>query len=286
MSGHNKWSKIKRQKGSSDAEKSKAFGKIVRYITVEAKKSGGNVTSPGLAAAIKKAKEENMPNDTINRAIKKATTDNSAQMENITYEAYGPGGCALVIEALTDNRNKAAQEIKHILSNHGFTLAAMGAATWAFEKTHEGWIAQTKAEISDEDGQKLNEVIEDLEANDEVQEVFYECRIMRIIAIDPGYERLGVAILEKEKKGKEQLIYSACIQTSKNLPHHERLAHVSSEVLRLIAEFAPEALAIETLFFSKNQKTAMLVAEARGAILATASLQHLAVHEMSRALLK
>src|SRR5271154_4828865 len=111
MSGHNKWSKIKRQKGASDVQKSKLFGKLVRYISVESKKAGGNVSSPGLAAAIAKAKASNVPNETIDRAVKKGSTDNSAAMESITYEAYGPGGSALIIEALTDNRNKASQEI-------------------------------------------------------------------------------------------------------------------------------------------------------------------------------
>ena len=172
MSGHNKWSKIKRQKGASDAQKSKEFGKLVRYISVESKKAGGNVNSPGLAAAIKKAKEGNMPNDTIDRAVKKGSTDNSAQMDNITYEAYGPGGCALVIEALTDNRNKAAQEVKHILALHGFALAGIGAATWAFTKSQEGWTPNTTVAISEDDGKVLEELMGELEENDEVQEVY------------------------------------------------------------------------------------------------------------------
>ena len=172
MSGHNKWSKIKHQKGASDAQKSKMFGKLVRFISVEAKKAKGNLASPGLAAAIKKAKESNMPNDTIDRAVKKATTDNSAQMDNITYEAYGPGGCALVIEALTDNHNKAAQEIKHTLAKHGFALAGIGAATWAFKRENGGWIPQTTTPISEEDGKILAEIIEELEENDEVQDVY------------------------------------------------------------------------------------------------------------------
>jgi YebC/PmpR family DNA-binding regulatory protein len=172
MAGHNKWSKIKRQKGASDAQKSKIFSKLVRYITVEAKKAGGNLTSPGLVTAIKKAKEENMPNDTIDRAVKKATTDNSAQMENITYEAYGPGGCALIIEVLTDNRNKASQEIKHILSKHGFALAGIGAATWAFNNTLEGWVPNTTTPVEGDDAVKLEEIIGELEENDEVQEVY------------------------------------------------------------------------------------------------------------------
>ena len=172
MSGHNKWSKIKHQKGASDAQKSKIFSKLVRYISVEAKKAGGNPSSPGLKTAVDKAKAANMPNDTIERAIKKATTDNSAAMENITYEAYGPGGSAIVIEALSDNRNKAAQEIKHIFAKHGFELAAIGAATWAFKKEGKDWIPQTTVEVSEEDGTKLQEIVDELEENDEVQDVF------------------------------------------------------------------------------------------------------------------
>jgi YebC/PmpR family DNA-binding regulatory protein len=172
MSGHNKWSKIKRQKGASDAQKSKTFSKLVRFITVEAKKSGGNLSSPGLAAAIKKAKEANMPNDTIDRAVKKGATDNSANMEAITYEAYGPGGCALIIEALTDNRNKASQEVKHILSKNGFALAGIGSVTWAFTKENGEWHPQTTVSISEEDGTKLETLLNELEENDEVQEVY------------------------------------------------------------------------------------------------------------------
>ncbi len=171
MSGHNKFSKIKHQKAKTDAQKSKIFGKMVRLITVEAKKAGGNLKSPGLANAIEKARKENVPNDTIDRAVKKATTDTEV-MENVTYEAYGPGGCALIIEGLTSNRNKAAQDVKHILSKNGFELAVPGSASWAFTKTNEGWVPQTMIPISDEDGEKLQTIIDELEENDEVQEVF------------------------------------------------------------------------------------------------------------------
>lgn len=171
MSGHNKWSKIKNQKAVTDGQKSKIFTKMVRLITVEAKKAQGNLSAPGLATAIAKARGENMPNDNIERAIKKASTD-PGSMDAITYEAYGPGGCAIVIETLTDNRNKAAQEIKHILSLHDTELAGMGAATWAFEKTHEGWIPKTTVTLGDEDGAKLGELVDMLEENDEVQAVY------------------------------------------------------------------------------------------------------------------
>ena len=172
MSGHNKWSKIKRQKEKTDAQKSKIFGKMVRMITVEAKKAGGNITSPGLKTAIEKAKAANVPSDNIERAIKKFS-EGGAAMETIVYEAYGPGGTALIIEALTDNRNKAAQEVKHILAEHGSSLAAMGAASWAFERTpDQEWKAVTMTEISEEDGEKLSELVDALEENDEVQAVY------------------------------------------------------------------------------------------------------------------
>ncbi|MCR4334378.1 MAG: YebC/PmpR family DNA-binding transcriptional regulator [Patescibacteria group bacterium] len=172
MSGHNKYSKIKHIKAKTDAQKSKIFTKFGRLITVEAKKANGNINSPGLKAVIDRAREVNMPNDTIERAIKKATADNSASMEAITYESYGYGGCAIIIEVLTDNRNKAAQEIKFILSKHGIALAGIGSATWAFTKTHEGWNANTTIPLSEEDKKKIEILTEDLEENDDVQNVF------------------------------------------------------------------------------------------------------------------
>lgn len=171
MSGHNKWSKIKNKKAVTDAQKSKIFGKMVRLLTIEAQKANGVMTAPGLVNAIAKAREANMPNDNIERAIKKASTE-SAGMETIYYESYGPGGVAIIIEALTGNKNKAAQEIKFILSQHGCELASIGSATWAFEKTAEGWKPNTETPISDEDGEKLNSLIEALEENDEVQSVY------------------------------------------------------------------------------------------------------------------
>jgi YebC/PmpR family DNA-binding regulatory protein len=172
MSGHNKWSKIKNQKAVTDARKSKIFTKMVRLLTVEAKKSKGNLNSPGLKTVIDKAKSFNVPNDTIDRAIKKAGTDNSATMDSVTYEAYGPGGVAIIIDTLTDNRNKAAGEVKHILSEHGSELAAIGSAAWAFTKTHEGWVPNMTVPLSDEDYVKLESLVDELEDNDEVQEVY------------------------------------------------------------------------------------------------------------------
>lgn len=167
MSGHNKWSKIKRQKEATDAQKSKLFGKLLRSIGAEAKRGD----SVALKTAIEKARAANVPNDNIERAIKKAD-EQKDNLETIIYECYGPGAVAIIIEALTDSRNKAAQEIKHILSEHGLTLAAMGSAAWAFEKTEAGWIPKNTISISEEDGDKLATLLNDLEESDEVQEVY------------------------------------------------------------------------------------------------------------------
>lgn len=171
MSGHNKWSKIKRQKEHTDAQKSKLYSKMVRMISVEARIAHGNTSSPQLRVAIERARAANVPNDNIERAIKRAS-DSGDNLESVTYEAYGPGGCAIIIEALTANRNKASQEIKHILSQHGLSLAQMGSATWAFEKTGGVWVPNVVAPLSPEDGEKLSLLLDSLEENDEVQEVF------------------------------------------------------------------------------------------------------------------
>ncbi len=172
MSGHSKWAQIKRQKGAEDAKKSKVFGKLGSLIATEARKANGDVNSPGLRMLIEKAKKENMPKDTIERAVKKGAGGEAETMEALTYEGYGPGGCALIIEAFTGNRNKAAQEIKHILAKNGGSLAAQGAASWAFTKTNDEWVPNMTMPLSDDDGAILSAIIEELEANDEVQDVY------------------------------------------------------------------------------------------------------------------
>jgi len=172
MSGHNKFSKIKRLKAKNDAQKSKVFSKMAKLIGVASRKAKGDVNSPELRAVIEKAKSFDMPNDNIERAVKKASSENGAEMESITYEAYGPAGIAIIIDVLTDNRNKAAAEIKHILSENGTSLASPGSASWAFEKKDGEWIAKMTMPISEEDSPKLEKFIDDLENNDEVQDVY------------------------------------------------------------------------------------------------------------------
>ncbi len=171
MSGHNKWSKIKHKKAATDAQKSKMFSKVVKLIQVEAKLAHGNVDSPGLKAAIEKAKKVNMPSDNIDRAIKKAS-ESSANMENMMYEGYGPGGVGVIITALTDNRNRAAGEIKHALSKNGALLGAPNSVSWNFTKTDGEWIPNTTMDLEDDDLEKLGALVEALEELDDVQDVY------------------------------------------------------------------------------------------------------------------
>jgi YebC/PmpR family DNA-binding regulatory protein len=183
MSGHNKFSKIKRLKAKNDAQKSAVFTKMAKMLQTEAKKANGDLTSPGLRAAIEKARSFDMPNDNIDRAIKKATTEKD--LESITYEAYGPGGVALIIEALTSNRNKAAAEVKHILSKNGTSLASSGSASWAFKKNMDSWDPETMAPISKGDADSLQKLIDELEENEEVQDVYTNAEFMED---DEGHE--------------------------------------------------------------------------------------------------
>ncbi|KKR43182.1 MAG: transcriptional regulator [Parcubacteria group bacterium GW2011_GWF1_40_6] len=174
MSGHNKWAQIKHKKAITDAKKSKIFSKLVRFISVEAKLSGGK-ESPGLRSAIEKAKKVNMSSDVIERAVKKAS-EPSAHMDAITYETHGPGGAGIIIETLTDSKNRTAQDIKHILTKNGFALGGIGSVAWAFkkEKSPEGlvWIPTNTISLSDTDLELLDKLVEDLEENDDVQEVY------------------------------------------------------------------------------------------------------------------
>ena len=169
MSGHNKWSQIQRQKGSADSKRAQLFGKLARMISSQVKVAKGDRTSPLVRAAIDKARAADMPIDTIERAISKATE--SKDLESITYEAYGPGGAGLIIECLTDNSNKSAQEVRHILSKNGFAMAGIGSVMWAFQK-EDGELKPTMTvPLSDEDSELLGKLVDELEANDEVQEV-------------------------------------------------------------------------------------------------------------------
>jgi len=134
MSGHNKWSSIKHKKGKADAARGRIFSRLVKEITVAARDGGGDPDmNPRLRVAIENAKSQNMPNENIERAIKRGTGElEGVEYEEITYEAYGPGGVAILIEALTDNRNRAAAEIRHIVSKGGGNLGSRNSVAYMF----------------------------------------------------------------------------------------------------------------------------------------------------------
>ncbi|SHE86380.1 DNA-binding regulatory protein, YebC/PmpR family [Marinitoga hydrogenitolerans DSM 16785] len=151
MSGHNKWANIKHRKAAQDAKRSKIFTKLIRELTVAAKEGGPDPESnPRLRTAIEKAKEANMPKDKIEASIKKGAggTEADSYVE-IMYEGYGPAGVAIIMRALTDNKNRAAQEVRHILSKHGGSLAESGAVAWNFER--KAMIIVPKNEVADLD---------------------------------------------------------------------------------------------------------------------------------------
>ena len=136
MSGHSKWSTIKRKKGAEDAKRGKIFTRIAREITLAARESGGDEDSnPKLKLAVGKAKAANMPKDNIERAILRGTGGlEGEEMVEITYECYGPDGVAYIVDIMTDNKNRALAELKHALSRGGGSLASAGSVTWQFER--------------------------------------------------------------------------------------------------------------------------------------------------------
>jgi len=173
MSGHSKWSQIKHQKGAADAKKSQMFSKLARVISVAARKGEKPEANAELRAAVEKAKSINMPNENIERAIKRGSgKGEGAELENVRYEAYGPGGSAIIIEAITDSKNRTLAEIKHLLSLHGAKLGEQGSALWAFNNKNGKFEPKTTIELSETDAQLLDKLLEALDDHDDVQEVF------------------------------------------------------------------------------------------------------------------
>jgi YebC/PmpR family DNA-binding regulatory protein len=148
MSGHSKWSQIKRKKGEKDAARGQRFTKIIREITVAAREGGGDPSGNSrLRLAIQTAKENNMPQDNITRAIKKGTGEiEGVSYEEIAYEGYGPGGVALMIDALTDNKNRTSAEIRHVLSRHSGNLGETGCVSWVFDKKGVVFVPKTSCD--------------------------------------------------------------------------------------------------------------------------------------------
>jgi len=150
MSGHSKWASIKHKKMAQDAKRGKLFTKLIRELTIAAREGGGNPeTNPRLRQAIERAKEANMPQDNITRAIKRGTGELPGQVfEEVMYEGYGPAGVALIVQVLTDNKNRTTSEIRNIFSKKGGNLAGAGSVSWIFQR--KGYILVSKDKV-DED---------------------------------------------------------------------------------------------------------------------------------------
>ena len=164
MSGHSKWSSIKHKKGATDAKRGKVFTRLIKEITVAARMGGGGdpASNPRLRTAIQAAKNENMPKDNIERAIKKGTGElEGVNYEESIYEGYGPGGAAVFIESLTDNKNRAVADIRYIFSKNGGNLGENGCVAWMFDK--KGYINIEKKSANEE---KIMEIAIDAGAED------------------------------------------------------------------------------------------------------------------------
>ena len=175
MSGHSKWHNIQKTKGAADAKRSQIFTKIAREMIVAVKTggSGDPANNSRLATVIAKAKAANMPNDNIKRTIDKALgAGNADAYENVTYEGYGPSGVAIIVEALTDNRNRTAPEVRHLLDKYGKGLGATGCVSWSFDR--KGVIVIEREDL-DEDTvmmDALDSGADDMQADEDVFEIF------------------------------------------------------------------------------------------------------------------
>ena len=199
MSGHSKWSNIKHRKGKTDAQKAKVYTKIGREIAVVVKAGGPDPTVNGkLRDIIAKARANNMPSENVQRCIKKAAGgEDTSNYESITYEGYGPGGVAVIVETLTDNRNRTAADVRHAFDKCGGNMGATGCVSWSFQE--KGIIVIEKADNMDDDEMTMEAL--ELDAQDiEAMEDSYEITTApeTFSQIREAYEKKGYTILEAE----------------------------------------------------------------------------------------
>lgn len=199
MSGHNKWTSIKHKKGKTDAQRGKIFTKIGREIAVAVKDSGSDpAMNSKLRDVIAKAKTNNMPNENIIRSIKKAAGEmGSVNYEEITYEGYAPGSVAVIVDVVTDNRNRTAAEIRHIFDKSGGSLGAMGCVAWMFDR--KGVIVVERIKDIDEDAlmmQALDAGAEDFVAQEDVFEIYTDP--IAFSEVRENLEKQGIEFLSAE----------------------------------------------------------------------------------------
>lgn len=192
MSGHSKWSTIKRKKGKADAERGKLFGKIIRLISVAARNGGDPEANAELRNAILLARENNMPSENIERAIKKGTGEmEGVSYEEVIYEGYGPGGVAVLVKALTDNRNRTVSEIRRIFTRGGGNLGSTGCVAWIFSQ---------KAYFSFDRGKVNQDQILDLALEVEVDDIEIDEKNVEVTMPPAEFEKFKKLLDEKQIK--------------------------------------------------------------------------------------
>jgi YebC/PmpR family DNA-binding regulatory protein len=198
VSGHSKWSTIKRRKGTADAQRSKLWGKLLRYVEVAARAGGGNVDSnPTLASAVQKAKDSSVPIVNIERAIKRGTGElQGVTYEEVSYEAYGPGGVAILVRCLTNNRNRAAQEVRGALNSGSGKLAEPGSVAWMFEPKGIVVVARDSASEDDVFLIAADAGAEDVRTSEESHEVVTPTGSLK--AVRDALEQAGAAVESAE----------------------------------------------------------------------------------------
>jgi YebC/PmpR family DNA-binding regulatory protein len=197
MSGHSKWATIKHKKGAADAKRGKLFAKLIKQVEVAARQGGGDPESnPTLRTMFQKARDNSVPLDTIERAVKRGTGElEGVNYESITYEGYAPGGVAMLIDTLTDNRNRTGAEIRALLSKNGGSLAEPGAVAWQFERKGYVNVAKTAAE-DDIMMVGLDNGAEDLEDVDDFWQV--TCEPTDVNSLRDALEEAGIEVLESD----------------------------------------------------------------------------------------
>ena len=198
MAGHSKWAQIKRKKAVTDARRGQLWTKLLKEVTVAARMGGGDPDgNPRLRTAIQEAKGANCPNDNIDRAIKRGTGElEGVSYEEVTYEGYGPGGVAILVEVVTDNRNRSVAEIRHLFSKSGGNLGENGCVAWMFDK--KGLFAVDKTQMSEEEFMELALEIEaeDISIEEETYEIYSQPELFG--ALQEELEQRQVSLVARE----------------------------------------------------------------------------------------
>ncbi|GLI34330.1 YebC/PmpR family DNA-binding transcriptional regulator [Desulforhabdus amnigena] len=249
MSGHSKWSTIRHKKGAADAKRGKIFTKLIKEIMVAARMGGADPgANPRLRAAVLAAKAENMPKENIERAIKKGSGEmEGVNYEEINYEGYGPAGVAILLEILTDNRNRAASEVRHIFSRNGGNMGEAGCVAWMFDK--KGTIVFNKENVSEEelmevaleagaedvrDAESQFEVVTSLEDFNAVKEAFDEKGMTYELAEITMVPQTTVPISD-EKTAMQILKLMDALEDNDDVQHAYANFDIPDEILNAIA---------------------------------------------------